>query len=144
MLAGRAGWTKRIRPDAIANAENSCELCGVKGGRLICHDKWSYNDKKTTANLVGFEIHCGDCDLVTHFKRMMQVADPETVLKTAIMHLCNVNGCKVPDAVAILTDADQLWAKRNKKKWKVAVAPALLKTYPELEGLANFKPSVAF
>ncbi len=141
MLGDKAVWKKKIRPEALAKADGRCEMCGAEGGRLICHDKWSYDDKKAVAMLIGFEMHCSDCDLVTHFKRMMQVADAETVIKAAIMHLCKVNGCKVPVAFAILTEADEVWATRNKRKWKLTVAPAVLKTYPELKGLTTFKPA---
>jgi len=141
MLRGRVAWTKKIRPDALAKAEDRCEVCGSGNGRLICHDKWRYDDEKSTATLSGFEIHCDNCDLVTHLGRMMQLADPQSVVLAAVMHLCTVNKCKTLIATGILTNAHALWEKRNKKRWKVAVAPGLLKTYPELEGLPKFKPA---
>ena len=141
MLGGRAAWTKKIRPNALAKAGNSCEICSSKGGRLICHDKWRYDDKKATATLIGFEIHCGNCDSVTHFGRMFKVGGVSgEVFLSLFIHLCNVNGCKTRAALDILKEAHDLWEKRDKSKWKIIVVPDLLKLYPELEPLPRFKP----
>jgi hypothetical protein len=57
-----------------------------------------------------------------------------------LVHLGRVNGCNSREVIAILREATELWEKRSKKKWKVAVAPALLKKYPELEELSAFRP----
>lgn len=135
MLKGKTAWTKKIRPDAMKKASNGCEICGVETTRLICHDKWQYDDTKLVAALVAFEIHCGACDLVCHFKRMMQVADPNTVLVAAIDQMCVVNSCKEEDAMEMLLQACNLWEKRNKERRKVAVSSELLKQYPELASL---------
>jgi|ERR1700733_1696843 len=143
MLGGRVAWRKKIRPDALNKAEDRCETCGAKDGRLTCHDKWSYDDKKATATLVGFEIHCANCDSITHFGRLFKAGGiTEEVMMSLMIHLCRVNDCKTRDALNILREATELWENRSKKKWKVAVAPALLKKYPELEGLPTFKPVV--
>jgi hypothetical protein len=141
MFAGRGIWTKKIRPDALAKASNACEICLKKGGRLICHDKWRYDDKRATARLIGFEIHCGDCDAVTHLGRMMQVGDSEDVIIAAVIHMCNVNGFETLTATRILRDPHEIWEKRNKKKRKIEVDLALLKLYPELEALPRFRPT---
>ena len=140
MLGAKPAWRKKIRPDAVKRADGKCEICGVKAKRLICHDKWSYNDNTATASLVGFEVHCGDCDLVTHFKRAMMVMDKEEVLRSVLFQLCKVNACQEVDAAKIITDADALWSKRNRKKWSLRIAPALVKIYPELKELPNFNP----
>ena len=140
MLGGKAAWRKQIRPDALAKAKDQCETCGESSGSLICHDKWVYDDKKAIATLSGFEIHCRGCDSVTHIGRMVAIgADPTPIFE----HLCRVNKCKFQEAVTTIDDAAVLWEKRDKKKWKIVVAPALLKKYPELAALPNFKPAVA-
>lgn len=144
MLKDKAAWKKKIRPDAIEKAGNHCEICGAVDNGLICHDKWSYDDESLTATLVAFEIHCKACDLVCHFKRMMQVADKEAVLLAAVKQLCAVNKCGEKVAVAILLTADETWTKRNQNKWSVAVHATLLKKYPELEGLPSFVPTSVF
>jgi hypothetical protein len=145
MLGNRAPWTKKIRPDALAKAKNRCELCGAKEERLICHDKWTYDDTNAIATLSGFEIHCGNCDLVTHLGRMVQVSnDPESIVLAAVIHLNNVNGCKTLASTSIIKEAYSLWEKRNKKKWKVCVAPELVSSYPELEVLPKFIPDAPY
>jgi hypothetical protein len=141
MLRGKATWTKKIRPDAITEAGNQCQICSDNAGVLVCHDKWKYNDKARIATLIGFEVHCRSCDAVTHVGRAAQMGDREQVLMEAVITLCTVNECKPPVAVKIIADALDLWMKRSEKRWKIAVAPKLLKTYPDLEGLAHFKPS---
>ena len=138
MLGRRIVWTKKIRPEAIAKADNRCQICGEKAERLICHDKWNYDGKKLIATLVCFEIHCSDCDLVTHFGRAMSYGDQNVVYEGAIVQLCKVNKCRPPTSHKILEEAIEIWMERSKKKWSVKVAPELLETYPELEGLPTY------
>jgi hypothetical protein len=143
MLGTRAPWTKKIRPDALAKAKSRCEICGAKEGRLICHDKWVYDDKKAIATLSGFEIHCGNCDLVTHLGRMIQVSDnPESVALAAVIHLNQVNGCKTLQSTGLIREAYAVWEVRNKKTWMIRVAAELVNSYPELAGLPQFVPEV--
>jgi hypothetical protein len=141
MLKGKTAWTKKIRPDAISGAGNQCQICADNAGVLVCHDKWKYDDKTRIATLIGFEVHCRTCDAVTHVGRAAQIRDHEQVLMEAVTILCKVNECKSPVAVKIIADALDLWMKRSEKRWKIVVAPKLLKTYPELEGLPTFKLS---
>ena len=144
MLGGRVVWKRRIRPDALARSKERCNVCAAKAERLLCHDKWVYDDKKAIAMLAGFEMHCEFCDMVTHIGRMMQVRDPKIVVLAAVGHLCKVNKCDEKAALDILTNAHNVWKKRNQKTWKIGVAPELLESYPELEGLPEFEPSVSF
>jgi len=111
---------------------------------LICHEKWVYDDRKTIALLAGFEMHCGFCDMVTHIGRTMQVQDREVAALAAVEHLRKVNKCDVNEALEILTNAMDLWEKRNRKRWKIRVAPELLESYPELAGLPEFNYPAPF
>ena len=141
MFGHRAIWTKRIRPDALAQANHSCELCGASNERLICHDKWQYDDKNAMAALIGFEIHCPHCDAVTHFGQAVNRSDREEVLIAVLSHLCEVNQCKMDAAQSLLVNALDKWSMRNKMEWKITVAAALLTRYPELAPLPDFTPS---
>jgi hypothetical protein len=138
MLGGRAAWRKQIRPDALAKSKDQCETCGDSSGTLVCHDRWVYDDKKAIATLSGFEIHCRGCDSVTHFGRMFKIGADLTPI---FAHVCRVNECNFQEAVTTLKDACLLWEKRDKKKWRIVVASALLKTYPELAELPSFRPA---
>jgi hypothetical protein len=141
MLGKRAVWTKKIRANALAAAGDTCEICGVEEVRLICHDKWLYDDDKCTATLIGFEIHCGSCDSVTHLGRAIQCGVPQEVFIAAGEHICQVNGVKPSTALSILKSSIDLWQNRNAKRWEVAVSPSLLKAYPELKELPQFRPA---
>jgi hypothetical protein len=72
MLKGRLAW-KKIRQETLSAAEQSCSICGSNTGQLSCHENWEYDDKRLTANLVGFEIHCSDCDSVAHAGRAFKL-----------------------------------------------------------------------
>ena len=138
MLGRRTVRTKRIRPEAIARAGNRCEICEERSERLVCHDKWSFDGKKSVATLICFEVHCSDCDLVTHFGRSMQYGDQNAVYQAAIAQLCKINNCSPAASHKILEEAIEVWIERSKKKWSVRVRPELLEVYPELEGLPTF------
>lgn len=140
MLGQRAPWIKRIRPDALAESNGACSLCRSSEGRMICHDKWKYDDERAIATLVGFEIHCAMCDVVTHVGRAAITGSAEVVLLDVLNHLCRINICPPDVAEQILKDALEQWNIRNKKKWTVKVIPALVARYPELAPLPEFLP----
>ena len=143
MLGGRAVWKKQIRGDALTQANSRCSLCRSDVGRLICHDKWQYDDKRAVATLVGFEIHCPACDAVTHLGRTF-TSEPseerEEIVRSAIEHLCEVNKCTQQTAQEIVLTALDQWIKRSNKNWTIKVATSLLKEYPELAPLPEFVP----
>ena len=144
MLGGRTVWKNRIRPDALVQSKGRCGVCTAKAERLICHDKWLYDDKKAIATLVGFEMHCDLCDMVTHIGRAMQVQDQRIVVMAAVGHLSKVNKCDEVVALDILSTARDLWEKRSRKAWKISVNPKLLENYPELKGLPEYEAPVSF
>ncbi len=143
MLGRRAKWTKEIRPDALKKANNRCEVCGSNSERLICHDKWQYDDKRLIATLIGFEIHCSKCDLVTHIGHSANFVSEsaDEILLSALNHLCKVNNCAPEAAQTAILDAFKKWEKRSKKSWVVQVAPKLIEQYPELAALPEFEPT---
>lgn len=143
MLANRVVWTKQIRGDAIASANNCCEVCGAADRGLICHDKWQYDDKQTTATLVGFEVHCRDCDAVIHAGRAIKTGPPE-VQGILINHLSKVNRCTRQIAQRIFDVAWDQWRARSKKEWTIKVVLALVQRYPELAKLPDFDPPPAW
>jgi hypothetical protein len=143
MLGNRAIWKKQIRGDALTRASNRCSFCKSDEGRLICHDKWQYNDKQSIATLIGFEIHCSACDSVTHVGRAFMGAsneEREEVLRFVILHLAQVNKCKPEMAQKILMAAMDQWIKRSNMKWTIEVAATLVEQYPELVALPEFVP----
>jgi len=138
MLKGKAAW-KTIRQDALSESKDACKKCGGTNGQLSCHDIWKYDDKRGIATLIGFEIHCSPCDSVAHAGRAIKMGYGEMM----IGHLCMLNGWEPDHAFAVLQEAMDIWERRSQKKWRIAVAPSLLKRYPELAELPKFQPSPA-
>jgi hypothetical protein len=136
MFGSRAIWKKHIRGNAMVEANNRCVGCGAGEGRLFCHEKWTYDDKKGTATLTGFEIHCGNCDLVAHPGRAVNMGYGDVMLS----HLCTLSGWKPKKAATAVVQAMALREVRSEKDWGIIVAPVLLKKYPELTALPKFVP----
>ena len=144
MLGNRVVWKKQIRGDALARANNCCDLCGSNEGRLSCHEKWQYDDNQGVATLVSFEIHCGMCDAATHPGVSLKVANsPEEAFLSIVEHLRKVNRCTAREAAAILSNSMSQWKKRSAQKWTVRVAGPLVQQYPDLRGLPDFIPPPA-
>lgn len=132
LLGRRAPW-KAIRRDTLEAAGHRCSICGGTRGQLSCHERWRYDDKRGRATLAGFEIHCADCDAVSHAGRAIMLGFGDVVIK----QLRKVNGCTAEEANRMVATAMLLWKRRSRKKWKVVVAAALLKTHPRLQVLCQ-------
>ena len=137
MLGNKAIWKKEIRGNTLADSNNCCSICKSGEGRLTCHEKWGYDDKQSLATLLGFQIHCSNCDLVVHAGRAFKLGYGETV----ISHLCVMNKCDTEQAVAVIKEAMDVWTKRSAKNWIIEVAPNLVERYPELAALPHFVPN---
>ena len=55
-LLPRKRWDT-IRKSAYQKAGHRCEICG-SDGKLYCHEKWKYDDKKHIRELFGFVVVC--------------------------------------------------------------------------------------
>ena len=136
MLGSKAVWKRQIRGETLAEADNCCSVCKSGEGRMICHEKWGYDDKRFVATLLGFEIHCSNCDLVAHAGRAFKLGYGEVV----ISHLCAMNHWDVKHAVSVLKHAMDIWMKRSRREWRIKVTPLLVARYPELAALPRFVP----
>jgi len=136
MLGSKAIWKKQIRGDTLAEAGNRCSVCKSSEGRMTCHEKWRYDDKELIATLLGFEIHCSNCDLVAHAGRAFKLGYGEVV----VSHLCAMNHWGIKHAVSVLEHATDVWMKRCEEEWRIKVAPYLVERYPEVTGLPRFVP----
>ena len=136
MLGNKSVWKKQIRGDTLADANDCCSVCKSSDGRMNCHEKWGYDDKRLVATLMGFEIHCSNCDLVAHAGRAFKLGYGETV----ILHLCAINHWDTKYAVTVLKHAMNVWIRRSEEEWKIEVASYLVERYPELAALPRFVP----
>lgn len=139
----RAIWKKGIRAHALERAKNRCEICGSSESPLICHDQWQYDDRRSTATLVDFEIHCRPCDNVTHPGLFVNVIatkiSQEEAWALVIKRMCLINKCSERQAHKIINDVAKLCSIRNLMDWKVEVAQNLLHTYPQLAALETME-----
>lgn len=136
MLGSKAIWKKQIRSDALVEADNRCSICRSGQGRMTCHEKWGYDDKQCVATLLGFEIHCSNCDLVAHAGRAFKLGYGEVV----ISHLCAMNHWGIKHALTVLKHAMDVWMMRSEEEWRIKVASYLLERYPDLAALPRFVP----
>ena len=115
-------------------------LCGSTNEQLICHEKWRYDDKQGITTLVGFEIHCPNCDdALTHRKRLSTNLLLREILALLCLLLCEVNQCSPEMSVELLSHALMQWEQRNRKSWKIEVGAALVKKYPELARIVGVR-----
>jgi hypothetical protein len=131
-LKKSTAW-KAIAKETRAEAGDKCKICDSTD-RPECNEKWDYDDQKTVATLVGFEVRCKTCHFATHFGHTM-ILGPKYV-RIAVDQICKVNGCTVKDVKQIVDAAWSLWEKRSRKEWTVVVAPKLLKRYPRLQAVS--------
>lgn len=110
---------RRLRRWALDEAGNACQACGhyVEGGRnLVCHELWSYDDATLIQTLTGVEIHCRDCDAVTHIGRIGAVAGMVGVGR-ALRQLARVNGWSPRQAMAHYGEARAEYERRSGLVW---------------------------
>lgn len=127
-LLTRSVW-RRIRQDAIDEHGGACVACGVaKEKGMVCDEVWEYEDAGHVATLVGLRPLCRNCDGVTHIGQTASRGYGDV----ALAHMAKVNGSTEEEARQIERDAYRTWRQRSQLAWTVAVAPALLKRYPDL------------
>jgi len=129
-LLPRSQW-ESIRLGELALSGNHCAVCSTAGPGLICHEQWFYNDAQDLAVLVGFEIHCQECDLVTHMGRAFK----NGLGPRAIAQFCKQNSSNPELAMAAFEHALSTFRKRNKKTWTVGLHDAVIDKYPNLAEL---------
>lgn len=105
-----------VRKEAYGRADGRCMICGRKANRLEAHEKWSYDEKNCVQRLEDVLAICHSCHSVIHIGRTQLLGDEEK----AIAHFCKVNGCRYPDYVRALGEANAVHARRNKvSEWKL-------------------------
>lgn len=129
-LLPRIQW-EFIRLSELALSGNRCAVCSTAGPGLICHEQWLYRDDQDMAVLVGFEIHCQECDLVTHMGRAFN----KGLGDRAIAQFCKQNSSNPEFAIAVLEHALSTWRERSKKKWAVGFTDSMIDKYPSLADL---------
>jgi hypothetical protein len=94
----RKQW-ESIRQQELMFSGNCCAICSDEGPGLTCHEQWFYDNDQCIAVLIGFEIHCQECDLVTHMGRASRVG----LLPRAVAQFCKVNSASVAERMLHLS-----------------------------------------
>jgi hypothetical protein len=132
-LLGRGKAWKAIRQAALEAAGQRCCICRSTGSGLTCHERWAYDDRRGIAMLTGFQIHCRNCDAVTHMGR----AAARGLAEHAMAHFCRVNGVTKEKAREAFSSAMSVWRSRNRRAWTTEVAGPLVELCPQLAVLAG-------
>ena len=115
----RSLWEK-IRKDTIAKHAGKCAICGA-GGKLYCHEVWSYQDRTRVQKLTALEPLCWACHRVKHLgSTELLIASgrlSESVIDRLIRHFMRVNNCdrKVFETHRVATL--KFWKTRSKHHW---------------------------
>jgi hypothetical protein len=114
----RAKWDA-LRTWALKRAGYACEICSARppdGKGLICHEVWEYDDIHNVQSLAQVEVHCQDCDRVTHFGRTTKLGQPALVA-AALARLGEFNGWSRDQVRAYTHEAREQWQARSVRQW---------------------------
>jgi len=122
-LLTRTQWDK-IRKPTLDRAAGRCEVCGIASARLICHEKWSYDDATSARTLTDIQAVCQPCSSVMHIGRAGIIAvDGVLDLQDVYNHFMEVNGIDWPTAQKAIDTAYAVHRKRSKQKWTTDFGP---------------------
>lgn len=110
-------WNK-LRKKVYAEQGNVCAICG-EGGRLNCHEVWSYDEAKHIQKLIGFSAVCNMCHHVTHVGMAQTLASKGHLnLNAVVEHFMKVNGTNQKVFEKHKTEAFRIWRERSQHEWK--------------------------
>ena len=110
-------WNK-LRQEILSKADNTCEICGSKR-KLVCHERWRYDDKRNIQKLKGFKAICRMCHSIKHFGMSQVLAQRGYLdLNAIIKHFCKVNGVSREVFIKHKEKAFAKWRERSGHKWK--------------------------
>jgi len=112
----------RLRKGQARWAGWHCEICGQSGKDqgykwpVECHEVWSYDDENHIQKLDRLISLCPLCHKVKHYGRTFNVEGHEGAL-AALKRMMWVNGWKMKDAQAHVSEAFSIWEKRSHHVW---------------------------
>jgi hypothetical protein len=130
-------WTALCN-EVLAQSGERCSACSADG-RLLCCERWTYDDENSVAILDGFRVLCEGCENVLHMGRAVRLGHGAQALE----RLCRVNRIDPYHALALFGEAVNLWRRRSQRDWRIAVASHLLRQYPALLALVSDRPASA-
>ncbi len=111
---------KQVRAPIVERAASHCEICGAEVSRLICHERWKYDDDAGIAYLRELIALCFKCSGVVHWGNSQALANAGEINMAGIWgQFMRVNGISREAAQEHLDHAFALWRQRSKQSWKI-------------------------
>lgn len=115
-------WDK-IRKEAYANAEASCEVC-ESVGKLSCHEVWECDDAAATQQLKCFQAVCGMCHHVNHYGMSTVLwRQGRLDLEAVDRHFLAVNQVGPAVLAEHKKEAGRLFLRRANVTWRIDFGP---------------------
>ncbi len=109
---------ERLRRMLLRRSGHRCEICGRGEDREIkrwleAHERWFYDEARSTQVLRRLICLCSDCHHTTHFG----LAQVRGQADAALEHLRAVTGMNAVEAETHVHDAFALWERRSARAW---------------------------
>lgn len=110
-------WNKH-RKEIFEAQNNKCCICGA-GGKLHCHEEWSYDDLNLVQNLVGFNAICAKCHQVKHIGMSQKLEELGYVdLEEVVFHFMTVNMVSRSTYQNHYKESSRIFVERSRYQWK--------------------------
>ena len=112
----------RVRNHIYERTQYICECCGVNtkidtNSKLEAHERWDYDEVNKVQKLTRIVSLCSNCHQSTH----IGMAGINGKRKEAESHLKQVRNFTNDQVNIHITDAFDLWRKRNQYAWKLDI-----------------------
>jgi hypothetical protein len=112
----REAWDE-IRGRVYAACEYRCVVCGA-GGKLHCHEVWSYDDTARVQRLEGFRALCENCHHIKHLGYAGILASQGKLdYERLVAHFLRVNRCDHATFRRHRSEAFAEWEERSRHEW---------------------------
>lgn len=96
----------------------TCQVCGIYGVQVHCHESWTYDDRKRIQKLVGLNCLCEDCHNIKHWGRTIKLLHEGTYTQDYVdklrKHFCKVNRCTEKDMMKHIVKAGDRNMRRSR------------------------------
>lgn len=111
---------KQVRAPVVERAAGRCEICGAPVKRLICHERWEYDDTAGIAHLRELIALCFKCSGVIHWGNSQAMANAGKINMAGIWwQFMRVSGIGREAAQDHLDHAFALWRQRSQQSWTI-------------------------
>lgn len=107
-----------LRREVYRASSHRCAVCGA-GGKLHCHEVWTYDDAYHMQTLQGFRALCASCHHIKHLGFAGILAGRGKLdFERLIAHFCAVNSCDRATFERARAAAFAQWHERSRLEWQ--------------------------